>query len=60
MGDVRKGAECEYCGAEFHIKYTDDMPTPQFCCFCGESFDVEVEDDEEDDDFEEDEVEEDY
>lgn len=56
MSDVRKSVECDYCGVSFHLKYSKDEH-PQFCCFCGESFDdpEEVEDDEEDFDEEEDE-----
>lgn len=52
MSDVRKGVECEYCGATFHIKYPE-TEHPQFCCFCGEAFDKpedELEDEEDDGD----------
>lgn len=49
--DIRKNAECDYCGAHFHIKFADDLTPPQFCAFCGEGFDdiKEIEDIEEDD-----------
>jgi hypothetical protein len=50
MSDVRKNVECAYCGAEYHIKFSEDL-APQFCSFCGESFDtIEVEDEEDDGD----------
>jgi hypothetical protein len=50
MADVRKSVECDYCGAEFHIKYTEDI-SPTFCCFCSETFDNpdEITDEEDDD-----------
>lgn len=53
MADVRKNVECDYCGAHFHIKFPDDIATPQYCCFCGEVFDdpkEEVEDEDDDGD----------
>ena len=50
MADVRKGVECDYCGATFHIKFPDDVNAPQFCCFCGETFDDPEEVADEDDD----------
>lgn len=50
MADVRKGVDCDYCGASFHIKYADDVIAPQFCCFCGEDFDSPDEVEDEDDD----------
>jgi hypothetical protein len=51
MSDVRKNVGCEYCGASYHIKFAEDLQAPEFCAFCGESFDViEVEDEEDDGD----------
>jgi hypothetical protein len=49
MSDVRKGVDCDYCGTAFHIKYPEEEH-PQFCCFCGESFDNPDEVEDEDDD----------
>jgi len=49
MPDIRKNIECAYCGAHFHIKFSDEL-TPEFCCFCGEAYsDVDEIEDEEDD-----------
>lgn len=51
MSDVRKGVECSYCGADYHIKYHEDHDgKPQFCSFCGESFYNAEELEDEDDD----------
>lgn len=50
MADLRKGVECDYCGAAFHIKFPEDVNAPQFCCFCGEVFDNPDEVEDEDDD----------
>lgn len=52
MADVRKGVDCDYCGASFHIKYADDVNEPTFCCFCSEplSGPDEIEDEEDDGD----------
>ena len=51
MSDVRKGVECDFCGADYHIKYSEDHDgKPQFCSFCGESFYNAEELEDEDDD----------
>jgi DNA-directed RNA polymerase subunit RPC12/RpoP len=51
MLDVRKNVECDYCGATYHIKFAEDLLSPQFCAFCGESFEsIEVADEEDDGD----------
>ena len=45
MSDVRKTVGCDYCGAAYHIKFSEDLLAPSFCAFCGESFDsIEVKD----------------
>jgi hypothetical protein len=63
MADLRKGVECDYCGAAFHIKFPEDVNAPQFCCFCSEPLDgpEEVADEEDDGDLDytDDELEED-
>jgi DNA-directed RNA polymerase subunit RPC12/RpoP len=47
MLDVRRNVSCNYCGAKYHIKFTEDLPTPSFCAFCSE--DLEQIDEEDDD-----------
>ena len=53
MSDVRKNVGCDYCGASYHIKFSEDLNAPEFCAFCGETFeepDDEIEDEEDDGD----------
>jgi len=54
MPDIRKNVDCNYCGAHFHIKFSDEMTLPQFCAFCSEPLltaDAEDEDDDGDLDY---------
>jgi len=57
MSDIRKGVVCAYCGAKFSVKYNaDDIMKPEWCCFCGETFDdptAELEDEDDDGDMDE-------
>ena len=39
MEDTRQVFECEGCGAEYSLQ-TDMEIDPEFCPYCGESFDV--------------------
>ena len=39
MEDTRQFFECEGCGAEYNLQ-TDMEIDPEFCPYCGESFDV--------------------
>jgi hypothetical protein len=56
MSDVRKIIGCGYCGANYHIKFAEDLLTPQFCAFCSEELEqVEEEDDDGDLDYTDDE-----
>lgn len=47
MSDVRKSVNCDYCGTVCHMKFSEDLE-PSYCPFCGE--DYELEKIEEDDD----------
>jgi hypothetical protein len=50
MSDVIKNVGCDYCGAAYHIKFSEDLLAPQFCAFCGETFEEEDEVEDEEDD----------
>jgi hypothetical protein len=60
MAELKHLLNCNYCGASYTLRYTatDATGKPEFCCFCGESFDSisrqELDDEELDDSFEDD------
>ena len=39
MEDTRQFFQCEGCGAEYNLQSDMDID-PEFCPYCGESFDV--------------------
>lgn len=39
MEDTRQFFECEYCAVEYSIQ-TDMGVNPEFCPFCGETYDI--------------------
>lgn len=49
MSDARKVVNCSYCGATYHIKFSEDLIAPQFCAFCSEALEQLQEEDDDGD-----------